>query len=75
MDEELAEATRFGRMSVPRFRRIAVGRISRTSFANAASLVEGERDVVTSGLGSMIPDKCAYSSSMSAWASAVSSNL
>ena len=52
-----------------------VGKSSRISFANADNLVEGDRDVVTIGLGSVMPERCAYSSSMSWWASAVSSYL
>ena len=74
-DEEFAEETRLGRMRVPRLSRMEVGRSKRTSLAKAERRVEGERDVVTSGLGSMMPERWAYSSSMSSWASAVSSNL
>lgn len=74
-DEEFAEETRLGRIRVPRLSRIDVGRSKRTSLANAERRVEGEREVVTRGLGSMIPERWAYSSSISSWASAVSSNL
>ncbi len=73
--EALALETRLGRISVPRLRRMEVGSNSRISLAKAESRVEGDLDVVTSGLGSVMPDKWAYSSSMSLWASALSSNL
>ena len=74
-EEALAEETRFGRISVPRLSRMAVGKSRRISLAKADRRVDGDREVVTRGLGSMIPERCAYSSSMSWWASAVSSNL
>jgi len=62
-------------MRVPRLRRIDVGRSNLISFAKAESRVEGDREVVTRGRGSVMPDRWAYSSSMSLWASALSSNL
>ena len=74
-DEESAEETRFGRIRVPRFSRMEVGNSSRTSLAKAERRVDGEREVVTRGLGSIMPERWAYSSSISSWASAVSSNL
>jgi hypothetical protein len=40
-----------------------VGRRRRISLANDARRVEGLRDVVISGLGSTIPERCEYSSS------------
>lgn len=73
--DALALDTRFGRTSVPRLRRMAVGSKSRTSLAKAESRVEGDLDVVTRGRGSEMPDKWAYSSSTSLCASALSSNL
>lgn len=44
---------------LPRFRRIAVGIKSRISLENAASLLDGDRDVVTRTRGSTIPDNAA----------------
>ena len=73
--EALALETRFGRTRVPRLRRMAVGSKRRTSLANAERRVEGDLDVVTRGLGSVMPDRWAYSSSTSLWAPALSSNL
>lgn len=55
--EELADETRLGRISVPRFRRMEVGSRRRISFAKAESRVEGEREVVTRGRGSVIPER------------------
>ena len=55
--EAFALLTRFGNTSVPLFNRILVGSNSRTSFANALSLVDGDLDVVTSGLGSVMPER------------------
>ena len=52
-----------------------MGSRSRISLAKADSRVEGEREVVTRGRGSVMPDEWAYSSSISLWASALSSNL
>lgn len=63
--EALALATKLGKIRVPRLRRIDVGRSNRISLAKADSLVEGDLDVVTIGLGSVMPERCAYSSSMS----------
>lgn len=60
---ELALETNEGRTRFPRFRRMDVGRRRRISFANAASRVEGEREVVISGRGSTMPERWAYSSS------------
>ena len=74
-EEELALETRLGRTRVPLLRRMEVGSRSRISLAKADSRVEGEREVVTRGRGSVMPDRWAYSSSMSLWASALSSNL
>lgn len=62
---ELALVTSEGRTRVPRFRRIEVGSRSRISLAKAASRVEGEREVVTRGRGSVIPERWLYSSSRS----------
>ena len=62
-------------MSVPRLRRMEVGSRRRISLAKAESRVDGDRDVVTRGRGSVMPDRWAYSSSMSLCASALSSNL
>ncbi len=56
-DEALALLTRLGKISVPRLRRIDVGSSNRISFANAESRVEGEREVVTRGRGSAMPDR------------------
>ena len=56
----------------PLFSRIAVGNSSLISLLNVASLVLGDREVVTSGLGSERPESKAYSSSRDACASAVS---
>ena len=64
-DEAFALETRFGRIKVPLFNRIDVGRRSLISFANADNFVDGDREVVTIGLGSVIPDKWEYSSSSS----------
>ena len=61
-----------GRISVPRFSRIEVGRRRRISLLNVASRVEGEREVVISGRGSARPDSRLYSSSMVCWASMAS---
>lgn len=55
----LQERTSSGRMVLPRFSRIAVGINSRISFEKAASLLEGERDVVTRTRGSTMPDSAA----------------
>ena len=74
-EEAFALDTKFGRMSVPRLRRMDVGSSSRTSFAKADNRVEGEREVVTRGRGSVMPDRNAYSSSISLCASALSSYL
>lgn len=74
-EEALALDTRLGRMSVPRLRRMEVGSSSRISLAKAESRVDGDLEVVTSGRGSVMPDRWAYSSSMSLCASALSSNL
>lgn len=60
---ELALDTNEGRTRLPRFNRIDVGRRRRISLANAASRVEGERDVVIRGRGSAIPERWVYSSS------------
>ena len=62
--EALAEESRFGRIRFPRLRRMEVGRSSRISLLKAARRVEGLRDVVTSGLGSVRPERRLYSSSM-----------
>ena len=74
-EEALALETRLGRIRLPLFKRMEVGSRSRISLAKADKRVEGEREVVTKGRGSVIPDRWAYSSSMSLWASALSSNL
>ena len=63
--EELALETRLGRMRLPRLSRIDVGRRRRISLANAERRVEGEREVVISTRGSVIPLRWAYSSSRS----------
>lgn len=55
----LQERTSSGRMVLPLFSRIAVGIRSRTSFEKAASLLEGDREVVTSTRGSTIPERAA----------------
>lgn len=71
-----ALATRVGKTCVPRFKRMDVGSRRRISFAKAESRVEGLREVVIKGRGSMIPERCAYSSSrarMSAGLGCVSS--
>ncbi len=75
--EEFADCTKLGRTSVPRLRRMDVGINRRISFANAERRVDGEREVVTRGLGSTIPERWAYSSSRDSWISvgAVSSYL
>jgi len=65
---------RFGRIVLPLFSLIAVGRVRRISLLNVASRVLGLRDVVTSGLGSDRPLSMLYSSSSEAWASAVSAS-
>jgi hypothetical protein len=70
--EAFAEETRLSRMRFPRFRRMAVGRRSRTSFEKPLRRVEGERDVVTRIRGSDSPDRRAYSSSISSSSSLVS---
>ena len=74
-EEAFALETRFGRMRVPRLRRMDVGSRRRTSLAKADKRVEGDRDVVTRGRGSVTPDRYAYSSSISLCASALSSYL
>lgn len=61
---ELAEATRLGRIRLPRFRRMEVGRSRRSSLANAARREEGEREVVMRMRGSTMPLRWAYSSSI-----------
>ena len=71
---DFADESRFGRMVLPLFSRIAVGNRRRISLLNVASLVLGLRDVVTSGLGSDRPLSILYSSSSEAWASAVSAS-
>ena len=76
--EALALEMRFGRIVVPRLRRMEVGKSKRISLANAERRVDGDREVVTSGRGSMMPDKWAYSSSIantSEGEGAFSSNL
>jgi hypothetical protein len=70
--EALAEERRFGRMRFPRFRRIDVGRRSLISLLKIARRVEGLRDVVTRGRGSVRPERRLYSSSMLCCASAAS---
>jgi len=55
--DALALETRFGRIVVPRFNRIEVGSRRRISLAKAERRVEGDREVVTRGLGSRIPDR------------------
>lgn len=70
--EALAEERRLGRMSLPRLRRIDVGRRSLISLLNVARRVEGLREVVTRGRGSARPERRLYSSSMLCWASAAS---
>ena len=62
--DALALETRFGSTVVPRLRRIDVGMSKRISLANAERRVDGEREVVISGRGSMMPDMWAYSSSI-----------
>lgn len=51
-----ADCTRFGRIRLPRLRRIDVGSNNRISFANEDNRVEGSRDVVTRTRGSTIPE-------------------
>ena len=63
--EAFALDTRLGKIRVPRLSRMDVGSSSRTSLAKADSLVEGDLEVVTMGLGSVMPERCAYSSSIS----------
>ncbi len=71
---ELALATRVGRIRVPRFSRMEVGRRSLISLAKAPSRVEGDREVVIRGRGSAMPERWLYSSSRSS-AGAASSYL
>lgn len=59
---------------MPRFKRMEVGRIRRISLANAESRVDGEREVVTRGRGSAIPDRWLYSSSISSGLAAIASS-
>lgn len=73
--EALALETRLGRIKVPRFNLIDVGINSLISLAKADNLVEGDLEVVMMGLGSVIPERWAYSSSISWCSSAVSSYL
>ena len=70
MPEAFALETRFGKIVVPLLSRMEVGSNRRISFAKADRRVEGDREVVTKGRGSMTPERCAYSSSI-ARASAV----
>jgi hypothetical protein len=70
--EAFAEESRLGRIRLPRFRRIDVGRRSLISLLKIARRVEGLREVVTRGLGSVRPERRLYSSSMLCWASAAS---
>lgn len=56
----LQDRTSSGRTRLPRFSRIAVGIISkRISLEKAASLLEGDREVVTSTRGSAMPERAA----------------
>lgn len=71
---EFALATREGRTNVPRFKRIDVGRRRRISLAKADRRVDGEREVVTRGRGSAIPDRWLYSSSTSSGLAATASS-
>ena len=57
--------TKSGRTRFPRFNRIDVGSIKRISLANVLRRIDGFREVVTMGRGSINPDVRAYSSSMS----------
>lgn len=57
--------TKSGRTRFPRFKRIDVGSIKRISLANVLRRIDGFREVVTIGRGSINPDVRAYSSSMS----------
>src|SRR5258708_5826231 len=52
---DFAEYTRFGRMRLPRFRRMDVGSKSLISFAKEDSRDEGSLDVVTKIRGSLTP--------------------
>lgn len=51
-----AEEIRFGRIRLPRLRRIDVGSNNLISFAKDPSRDEGSRDVVTSTRGSTMPE-------------------
>jgi hypothetical protein len=66
----LAEERRLGRIRFPRFRRMEVGSKRRISLLKVARRVEGLREVVTRGRGSLSPERRLYSSSMLCWASA-----
>lgn len=57
--------TRSGKIRLPLFKRMDVGRSKRISFAKVLSRADGDRDVVTRGRGSTKPDVRAYSSSTS----------
>lgn len=55
----LQDRTSSGRMVLPRLSRMAVGISSRISFEKAASLLEGDREVVTRTRGSTTPESAA----------------
>ena len=74
--EAFALDNRFSRIRLPRFNRIDVGSRSRISLLKVERRVEGSLEVVTSGRGSVRPDRREYSSSKScASVSRDSSNL
>ena len=58
-------STRCGRTALPLLRRTESGKSRRSSLENWASRLDGERDVVMSNFGSIIPAPAEYSSSSS----------